>query len=218
MIPITSEVLLTRPSDTPKITARSVPDWPVRCQRSLRPISPARRGTWTSRRAAGIGRRPSQADLPCAVEPAPDLGVLALVGRDRRDLGRGLPGVGVLLVALEGLDEVADGACPEDPGQADDQSGPEAGPGRAGGTVAPSSRSLPAQTSAWRRSLPAIVRKAAARRSLLLDPGQGVVQDDRVALELEVLEALLEVDRRPPIDGSRARPATGPSGALDSGR
>ena len=66
---------------------------------------------------------------------------------------------------------------------------------RAPGTVAPSPRSLPAQTSACRRSLPAIVRNASARRGILLDLRQLVVEHDRVALELEVLEALRDVDR-----------------------
>ena len=66
--------------------------------------------------------------------------------------------------------------------------------GRPGsGTSAPCSRSLAAQISAWRRSLPAIVRNAPRPTLVLLDRGERVVQDDRVALELQVLEALVDV-------------------------
>ena len=60
----------------------------------------------------------------------------------------------------------------------------------AGGTSAPRSRSLPAQMSAWRRSLAAIRRNAAGAARILLDRGEGVVQQDRVALEAQVVQAL----------------------------
>ena len=49
--PITSERLLTRPSLTPKMVARSVPDWPLRCQDSRRAVS---RGCSTAVPGAGL--------------------------------------------------------------------------------------------------------------------------------------------------------------------
>ena len=63
----------TSPSLTPKITARSVPDRPERCQRSRAAMS-------------SVGAVASSPVL----QLAPDLGVLPLVGGDRRDLRRGL--------------------------------------------------------------------------------------------------------------------------------
>ena len=48
--------------------------------------------------------------------------------------------------------------------------------------------------SAWRRSLPAMRSNASARRGSFSIAGQGVVQDDRVAFQLQVVEALLDVD------------------------
>src|SRR4029079_12627468 len=66
---------------------------------------------------------------------APDLRVLPLVGSDGLDLGRGLALVDLLLVALEGRDEVADGLRPEEAGQEQDRRDPGTRParGRGGG-------------------------------------------------------------------------------------
>ena len=138
---MTSERLLTSPSLTPKMTARRVPDWPLRCQRSARPSRAGRMGA--DRRRAGSAGDPAAAPS----SRSPDLGVLALVGRDRGDLGRRLGVVEVLLVALEGLDEVGHGPRPEHAGEQDDHPDPASG-ALGGGTSAPCSRSLPAQMSA----------------------------------------------------------------------
>ena len=143
--PMTSARLQTRPSLTPKITARSVPDRPGPVPASRRRVGDLVRG---SRPVPSV--RPDR--LP---QPAPDLGVLALVGGDRLDLGRRLAVVDLLLVALERGDEVADRAASRRARatrmmNADPQ--PRAGSARAG-RRRPSSRSLPAQISAWRRSL-----------------------------------------------------------------
>jgi hypothetical protein len=70
--------------------------------------------------------------LRLAVQPLPDLGVLALVRRDRLHLGVCLLGaVHRLLVALDRLDHVAHGTRPEQPSQGDDD--PDPGARTAGG-------------------------------------------------------------------------------------
>src|ERR671910_1243980 len=64
-------------------------------------------------------------------QTVPDLGVLALVGGDRRDLGRAALGVvGLLLVALERLHEVRDRSGPEQAGHEHDEA--DAGSGTVG--------------------------------------------------------------------------------------
>ena len=60
----------------------------------------------------------------------------------------------------------------------------------AGGTSAPRSSSLRAQMSAWRRSFAAIRWNADARAGSFSMLGERVVEEDRVALEAQVLEAL----------------------------
>ena len=119
--------------------------------------------------------------------------MLALVRRDRLDLGRGLPRVGLLLVALEGLDQVAHRACSEDPREHDDR--PDAQAGTADGRHACPELAQLRGPDLGVATLVAGNRPEGTRPPIvLLDPGQGVVQDDRVALELEVLEALLDVE------------------------
>jgi hypothetical protein len=119
---------------------------------------------------------------------APDLGMLALVGRDRRRLRCQLVGIGLFLVALEGEDHVGDGARAEQPREADDQ---------------PDSRPRPAE---WRYvgagggqplgpdlGVTALIARdpleGLLARRLLFDLGQRVVEHDRVALEFEVGQA-----------------------------
>ena len=122
--------------------------------------------------------------------------MLALVGGDRLDLGaRRLALVELLLVALEGGHEVAHGLGPEDPREEDDHGDARAGPG--GGW-----RYLHARLAELRRpdlGVAALVARdrpeGSAAPRILLDPGQRVVQRDRVALELQVFQALLEVHR-----------------------
>ena len=199
---MTSARLLTRPSLTPKMAARSVPE---------RPLSDASVSTRDRSRTAAaspVARWRRRRDCRCR-------------HRDRRGRGRrrrasswsqmrrarahrlrsprlrasALGVIGLLLVALERLDELADGLRPEDPRDEDDEPDPGSGPpGRR--ARRPRARvSFAAQTSACRRSFEAIRSNAAGSPGVLLDRGQRVVQDDRVALELEVLEAVLDVDR-----------------------
>ena len=83
--------------------------------------------------------------------------------------GDALGRVQVLLVALERQDEIADRVRPEEPGDEHDRPDAKARAGAARARRRRATRSLPAQTSAWRRSLPAIDLKASARRGVLLD-------------------------------------------------
>ena len=104
--PMTRARFETRPSLTPKMTARSVPDRPDRCQRSrvgdvaVGVVVRVLRACARSRRARARRRR----------SPRPP--------------GDGLALVDLLLVALEGGDEVADGLRPEEPGEEDDHRDP----------------------------------------------------------------------------------------------
>src|SRR5439155_24349926 len=67
------------------------------------------------------GRRP----FAVAGEVSPDLRVGSLVGGDRGDFRRGLGVVQLLLVALERLDQIGDGAGAEQPGDGNDDPYPE---------------------------------------------------------------------------------------------
>ena len=72
------------------------------------------------RDAVPVGLVERGRDLGVAVdlEALPDLGVLALVGGDRGDLGRrALALVQLLLVAFEGLDQLGDRLGPEQRGR-----------------------------------------------------------------------------------------------------
>ena len=168
------------------MTARSVPERPARCQRSLAAMSLGRCAMWPGEVVPAAACRVAQ--------PLPDLGVLALVGGDRVDLGRCLRGVGVLLVALQRLDQVADGVRPEQPGDEHDGADAQSRAARLG-----HGRAELAQLAGPDLGVASLVagdrpeRLGAAR--VLLDARQRVVQRDRVALELEVLEALGDVDR-----------------------
>ena len=132
--PMTSDRLLTSPSLTPKMIARSVPDRPDRCHCSRWPISAAlaaSRAIATPSRGVAAPRSAAPALVGPALEPLPDLGVLALVGGDRGGLrGTALRVVGVLLVALERLDQLGDGGRPEQARGQDDE--PDAHPRPAG--------------------------------------------------------------------------------------
>ena len=146
-----------------------------------------------ARRLPGPGARAGRAAV--LLEAVPDLRVLALVGRDRRDLGRtSLRLVGVLLVTLEGLDQLGDGGGPEQPCCEDDEPDAQPRPVRRrdrgaelGEPLRPDIRmsTLVGGDPAERVGAPRV----------LLDAGQRVVQDDRVAFQLEVVETLLDVDR-----------------------
>ena len=71
----------------------------------------------------------------------------------------------------------------------DRDAGPRPGRRRRDVDAAPRA-SFVAQTSAWRRSFAAIRRNAAGALVVLLDRGERVVEEDRVALEAQVGEAL----------------------------
>src|SRR6476661_1970218 len=64
--PMTSDRLLTRPSLTPKMTARNVPDCPARCQPSRRAMSAG-----VARAASGdvAGRDATEAAAACGPDP-----------------------------------------------------------------------------------------------------------------------------------------------------
>ena len=172
--PITIERLDTRPSRDPEDDRAQRP----RPRAPVPPLAAGDRGgpRWPPssigrmlRGGDGIGGRgpARQAGAPVAVlvEPLPDLRVLALVGDDRLDLRvLALGVVGRLLVALERLHEVRDGARAEDAGGDEDEAHAERAAGPAAGRWPPCSRRRPAQMSACRRSLAAMWRKAAARR------------------------------------------------------
>jgi hypothetical protein len=119
--------------------------------------------------------------------------VLALVGCDCRHLGRALRLVRRLLVALEGEHEVLDGVRAEEPRDRDDEADPQPGP-----ICRRHLDALLAQLRGPHAGVAALVRGDRPKRRgaafVLLDPGQRLVQDDGVTLELEVLEAGRRVD------------------------
>ena len=203
--PMTSDRLLTSPSLTPKMTARSVPERPpARCHDSRLPTSAAFR----ARPAMATPSRPGsrhEAHLLAGLEPFPDDRVLALVGGDGGRLGRRVLGaVGRLLVALECLDEVGHGRRPEQPGGEDDE--PDAHPGPVGRrhvrTEVAQLRGPDVGVTAFVAGDPA---EGVGSARVLLDRRQRVVQDDRVAFQLEVVEAPLDVDGG---HGSHRRPSS----------
>ena len=172
--PITSDRLLTRPSLTPNIAARKVPLRPLLCHASAR------------------GRRRLRpwplACISLLLSSFPDLGVLALICGDRRCLGSQLRGVGLLLVALEGLHQVRHGIRPERPGQHDDRPHAEAWTCEFRHIGAGFREPLGPDF----RMTPLVPRYAPERRRagrVLLDLGQSVVKHDSVALQLQVREA-----------------------------
>ena len=135
----------------------------------------------------------------------PDLCVLALVGGDRRDLGRSaLTLVGLFLVTLEGLHELGDRAGPEQPGDEHDDAHPR--PWAVGGW---DGRTQLGQLAGPDVGVPPLVRRDPAEGFrpglVLLDLGERVVEDDRVTFELEILEAGREVDGRHAAHRTRVR-------------
>ena len=196
---MTSDRLLTRPSLTPKMTARSVPDRPPRSVPGLALDRPRRHSPpavrWPRRREPD---RPASVGRFAGLEPVPDDRVLALVGGDRGDLGRGTLGVvGRLLVALERLDQLRDRRCAEQPGGQDDE--PDAHPRTAGRRHVGAELAQLGGPDLGVAPLVAgdpLERLGAAR--VLLDAGQRVVQDDRVTFQLQVVETALDVDRGHP--------------------
>ena len=142
------------------------------------------------------------------LELLPDLGVLALVGGNRLDLGRCvLAFVDLLLVPLQGRDQIADRLCPEHAGEEDDHRHPRPGSGRG-------RRDVDTGLAQLRRPdlgvAPLVSRDPPERArpmSILLDRGQRVVEKDRVALEAQVGKALGcvegHVDIVPALDSGR---------------
>src|SRR5207249_3880149 len=135
-------------------------------------------------------------------QPFPDLGMLALVRRDRCDLGGCLRVVGRFLVTLERLHEIGHSVRPEHSGDGDDEPNPQ--PRRVG------RRHIDAQLAQLRGpdiGVTPLVGGDRPKRGgalvVLFDRRQRVVQDDRVALELEVFEALTGVDGGHPRHRSR---------------
>ena len=164
--PMTRARLLTSPSLTPKMTARSVPDRPDRCQRSRAAMSCS-----------------TVSVVAPALQLPPDLGVLPLVGGDRGDLGRRLRLVQLLLVALERGDEVGHGPRPEDPGEQHDDRDAKPRPGRRRRNVGAALLELAGPDVGVAPLVRRDPRNAAARRGSFSIAGEGVVEEDRVALE-----------------------------------
>ncbi len=123
---------------------------------------------------------------------APDCGVLALVGGDGGRLGRHLVGVRLLFVALECLDQVGHGARAKTAGEIDDQPDPCSRPTRRRHRRAGALQAFGPDAGVT----PLVAGNAlegSGARLVLLDRSQRLVQDDRVALELEVFEAALDL-------------------------
>ena len=145
------------------------------------------------------------------LEPVPDPRVLALVSGDRGDLGRRLLGVVCrFLVALERPDQVRDGARPEQAGDQHDQ--PDPWPGAVGRR---DGRAELGQLVRPDVGVAALVRRDPAERVgtrlVLFDLRQRVVQHDRVAFQLEILEARREVDGRHAAHRTRERDRATPA-------
>ena len=171
--------LLTRPSLTPKMTARSVPDRPGRCR--CQRLARRRSGGW-SPDAVGAGLAAGRQISACSRSSA----AIASTSGEAWRL------VELLLVALERLDQVASRRASRTARASRMMTatrGPRAGSAPAGRRRrAP--RSFPAQMSAWRRSLPAIRRNAAARLVVLLDRRRARRRGGSRRARAQVLEAL----------------------------
>ena len=163
--PMTSERLLTRPSLTPKMTARSVPDRPpARCHVScLAELGRAVGADGRSRRRRGWGRSPRGRRSPLFSRSQ-----ITACSRSS-----------AAIAATSGDAAWASYAFSSSPSSALTRSATAPVPSRravrmmnrtrirgpsGSGTSAPRSRSFDAQMSACRRSLPAIRSNAAARR------------------------------------------------------
>ena len=112
--------------------------------------------------------------------------------------------VGLFLVTLEGLHEVGDRAGPEQPGDQHDEPDPRPrAVGRRDG------RPELGQLARPDVGVPPLVRRDPAEGfrpgRVLLDLGERVVEDDRVAFELQILEAGREVDGRHAAHRTRVR-------------
>ena len=132
--------------------------------------------------------------------------MLAFIGRDRRDIGPdALSLVQRFLVTFERLHEVSDGRRPGHARGEDDEPHPHPRSGRRRHV-----RAELAQLRCPDVRVPTLVagdppERVGATR-ILLDGRERVVQDDRVAFQLQVVEALLDVDRgHDPILGHRRR-------------
>jgi len=118
----------------------------------------------------------------------PDGGVLALVRGDRRDLRAILRVVERFLVPFHRLHEVRHGSRPEEACDPDDEAHPRAGAAGGGDidTVLPQSRRPDLRMAALVGRDGA---EGACPLGVALDLAQALVEDDRIALELEVGQA-----------------------------
>ena len=110
---------------------------------------------------------------------------------------------------------------PSSRGRRDDEPDPHPRPRRPAARPRRARAGCVAQMSAWRRSLLGDVAEGGRPAGLPLDRGQGVVQDDRVLLELEVVEALGDVHVASLSEGGTVEAASraalaGPHGVLHS--
>ncbi len=132
-----------------------------------------------------------RAERPLAgLQLPPDLGVLPLVGGDVGDLRGGLALVDVLLVALERGHEIGDGAGPEQAGEQQDDRDAQPRAGRRRRHVGAALLELAGPDVGVTPLVGGDPAERGRPAGFLLDRGQGVVEEDRVTLQLEILEAL----------------------------
>ena len=146
--------------------------------------------------AVADGRGDGRRRFAVIAQLIPDAGVFALVGGDGRDLGRTALGVvRLFLVALEGLDEIRDGLGAEEARHEDDE--PDAGSRRPRRRhVDAELRQLGGPDVGMAPLVGGDPLERAGPTRVPFDRRQRVVQDDRVAFELQVLQAGLDIDRR----------------------
>jgi hypothetical protein len=128
--------------------------------------------------------------LLAALQLPPDLGVLSLVSGDVGDLGRGLAVIDVLLVALERGHEIRDGVRPEQASEHEDDRDAQPRAARRRRHVGPALLELAGPDVGMTPFVGGDPAERGRAPGFLLDRGQGVVQEDRVTLQLEILEAL----------------------------
>ncbi len=120
-----------------------------------------------------------------------DSGVLAFVGGDGRDLRRRLAVVDVLLVALERGHQVRDRLRSEEPSEKEDDGNAGPGPRRRRGYDRAALLELARPDIGVTTLVAGNPMERGRTGWLLLDPRQPVVEQDRVAFEPQVVEALV---------------------------
>ena len=187
---MTSERLLTRPSDAPKTIARRVPA-PPRCQFSAFVISATLAATRPRRSASTAVAAPSS-PVGLSSEPAPGLRVAPLVGGHRRHrrrhpgarCRRRALGVAPLVVALQGPHQVAHRPGAEEARDHQDEAHPR--PGAAGRRDRhPGLAEAPLPDLGVAPLVGGDRAERLGAMGIAFDPGEAVVEVDRVPLHAE---------------------------------